>query len=125
MNGKKVVDAYPKTTEKIINWIKEAHKSTGQPDIDQAIQNMTPVAIGAMITMGSPRFLYDYFDSVGIYVTPYPFHGYEKIIWYPSINGAEIEKEQSDMKGEVHIAYSREEAEEISFIEAFKIAENG
>lgn len=119
MDGRKIVETYPKTTEKIINWIKEAHKSTGQPDIDQAIANVTPVAIAAMITMGSPRFLYDFFDKYRIFVCPYNFGTEGKFTWLPNVNATEI----FDENEKVVRCNTREEAEEAGFYEAFKICE--
>lgn len=127
MDGKYLKENFPKTLARIVKWVKSTHKTSGVPDIDEAVQNITIDAVVAMIVLGSPRFLYDYFDSVEIYVTPYNFlfKAGDNITWVPNINGNDIEKEKSEMKGEIYMCKTREEAEKISFMEAFKIAENG
>ncbi len=116
MTGQKVIKDFPKTTAKIVEYLKESllKSESGSEVVKEQVKAINQQTVSFMIGMGTPRFLYDFFDYVEIHISVIPVD-MGSIMW-ATVVGESINKED--------LYFTREQAEQTVFLKAFKIYED-
>jgi len=102
LDYKQIKEEYPKFTEGYHNWLRDLIKNvTGSEAEEENVENLATVMVDYNF-----RLLYDFFDSVGIYITI--TREEDKWVYY-------------NQKSDKNTAESRTEADKLALLDAIKL----